>query len=200
MAATGSAATGQDAQPLTPEERDQALRELQELRSRINRLENRLGVSTEPPPPPPVAPQVNVAPPPPPGPKDDNLEVYGFLQTDAIQDFKRVNPDWDATLRPSRIPTDEGQFGGDGQSIFSVRQSRLGVKATGKLADKPYEAKFEFDLFGTGVDAGQTTFRVRHMGPRNAVSGVDLTFRILIGRVRLARARPSDARDDRGSR
>ena len=31
------------------------------------------------------------------------------------------------------------------------------------LAGKPYEAKFEFDLFGTGVDAGQTTFRVRHM-------------------------------------
>ena len=30
-------------------------------------------------------------------------------------------------------------------------------------AGKPYEAKFEFDLFGTGVDAGQTTFRVRHM-------------------------------------
>ena len=159
---TGSSGTGQDAQPLTPEERDQALRELQELRSRINRLENKLGVSSEPPPP-PLAPQVNVAPPPPPGPKDHNLEVYGFLQTDAIQDFKRVNPDWDATLRPSRIPTDEGQFGGDGQSIFSVRQSRLGVKATGKLADKPYEAKFEFDLFGTGVDAGQTTFRVRHM-------------------------------------
>ena len=31
------------------------------------------------------------------------------------------------------------------------------------LWGKPYEAKFEFDLFGTGVDAGQTTFRVRHM-------------------------------------
>ena len=31
------------------------------------------------------------------------------------------------------------------------------------LAGKPYEAKFEFDLFGTGVDEGQTTFRVRHM-------------------------------------
>jgi hypothetical protein len=95
--------------------------------------------------------------------RDHNLELYGFIQLDAIQDFKRVNPDWDATLRPSRIPTQQGQFGGDGQSIFSVRQSRLGAKATGVLAGKPYEAKFEFDLFGTGVDAGQTTFRVRHM-------------------------------------
>ena len=59
-------------------------------------------------------------------PRDHNLELYGFVQLDAIQDFKRVNPDWDATLRPSRIPTEKGQFGGDGQSIFSVRQSRLG--------------------------------------------------------------------------
>jgi DcaP outer membrane protein len=95
-------------------------------------------------------------------PSDHHLEVYGFVQLDAIQDFKRVDPDWDATLRPSRIPTTDGQFGGDGQSIFSVRQSRLGAKATGTMAGKPYEAKFEFDLYGTGVDAGQTTFRLRH--------------------------------------
>jgi hypothetical protein len=30
-------------------------------------------------------------------------------------------------------------------------------------AGKPYEAKFEFDLYGTNVDAGQTTFRLRHI-------------------------------------
>ena len=94
---------------------------------------------------------------------EHNLELYGFLQLDAIQDFKRVHPDWDATLRPSRIPTTDGEFGSDGQTLFSVRQSRLGAKANGMIAGKPYEAKFEFDLFGTGVDAGQTTFRVRHM-------------------------------------
>jgi hypothetical protein len=93
---------------------------------------------------------------------DHNLSVYGFAQIDAIQDFKRVNPDWDATLRPSRIPTVEGQYGSDGQFIASIRQSRFGVKADGMLAGKPYEAKFEFDLYGTGVDAGQTTFRIRH--------------------------------------
>ena len=146
----------QELAPLTPEERAQAVQELQELRARINRLETRLGVPTE-------APQVQYTPQAERRTKDHDLELYGFVQLDAIQDFKRVNPDWDATLRPSRIPTEEGQFGGDGQSIFSVRQSRLGAKATGQLAGKPYEAKFEFDLYGTGVDAGQTTFRVRHM-------------------------------------
>ena len=139
-----------------PQQRDAAIREIQELKARINRLETALGVPTTPPP-------IQYTPAAPRGPKDHNLELYGFLQLDAIQDFNRVNPDWDATLRPSRIPTVKGQFGDDGQSIFSVRQSRLGVKATGSLAGKPYEAKFEFDLFGTGVDAGQTTFRVRHM-------------------------------------
>ena len=93
---------------------------------------------------------------------DNNISVYGFAQIDAIQDFKRVHPDWDATLRPSRIPTVEGQYGSDGQFIASVRQSRFGVKADGVVGGKPYEAKFEFDLYGTGVDQGQTTFRIRH--------------------------------------
>ena len=130
------------------------MREIQELKSRISVLE--ANQKAAPPP-------IQYSPPAPSRPKDHNLELYGFVQLDAIQDFKRVNPDWDATLRPSRIPTEEGQFGGDGQSVFSVRQSRLGAKATGMLAGRPYEAKFEFDLYGTGVDAGQTTFRVRHM-------------------------------------
>lgn len=92
-----------------------------------------------------------------------HLEIYGFAQFDAIQDFNRVNPDWAATLRPSRIPTVEGQFGSDGQSIFSVRQSRLGVRGDGELAGRDYEVRFEFDLYGVGGDAGQTTMRVRHV-------------------------------------
>lgn len=41
---------------------------------------------------------------------EPSFEVYGFAQLDAIQDFNRVNPAWNATLRPSRIPTTEGQY------------------------------------------------------------------------------------------
>jgi hypothetical protein len=155
--AASAAAAQPDSGQLTPEQRAQALQELQDLQARMRRLETVLGVPNTPPPPvaAPVAHKGMSA--------DHNLELYGFLQLDAIQDFDRVNPDWDATLRPSRIPTIKGQFGSDGQSVFSVRQSRLGAKATGTIAGKPYEAKFEFDLYGTGVDAGQTTMRVRHM-------------------------------------
>ncbi len=154
---SGAATAQPDAGQLTPEQRAQALQELQDLQARMTRLENVLGVPNTAPPPAPVA----VAHPP--MSADHNLELYGFIQLDAIQDFDRVNPDWEATLRPSRIPTVNGQFGSDGQSIFSVKQSRLGAKASGTIAGKPYEAKFEFDLYGTGVDAGQTTMRVRHM-------------------------------------
>ena len=148
-----STAIQPSAVPMSPEERDELLQEIRALRDRVTALEARSA-------------QVQQSPEMPQHHKllgDHNFELYGFAQLDAIQDFKRVHPDWDATLRPSRIPTTSGEFGSDGQSIFSIRQSRLGAKANGMLAGKPYEAKFEFDLYGTGVDAGQTTFRVRHV-------------------------------------
>ena len=149
-AEVSASATAQEGQS-----RAQAIQDIQEMKARIARMESALGLPSETPP-------AQSVPPLPRGPKDHNLELYGFIHLDAIQDFNRVNPDWDATLRPSRIPTIKGEFGSDGQSVFSVRQSRLGAKATGMLSGKPYEAKFEFDLYGTGVDAGQTTMRVRH--------------------------------------
>ena len=93
-----------------------------------------------------------------------SFEIYGFAQADFIQDFDgRLDPDWDDAFRPSKIGLDE-QFGSDGQSSISVKQSRFGVKGmmpTGE-GGTPLSFKFEFDLFGTGADAGQTTFRLRH--------------------------------------
>lgn len=94
---------------------------------------------------------------------EKSFEVYGFGQVDYIQDFNRVDPAWADTLRPSKIPTIDGQFGSDGQSIMSARQSRLGVQSTLPVGGSPLFVKFEFDLFGVGVDAGQTTIRPRHM-------------------------------------
>jgi hypothetical protein len=153
-AISGSAGADQSSPGAEAQDNAALMREIQELKSRITVLE--ANQKAAPPP-------VQYTPAAPSRPRDHHLELYGFAQLDAIQDFDRVNPDWDATLRPSRIPTLKGQFGSDGQSVFSVRQSRLGAKATGTIAGKPYEAKFEFDLYGTGVDAGQTTFRPRHI-------------------------------------
>ncbi len=150
--ASDSSSAGATQTQMTPQEQQQLLQEVRSLRERVSVLENKVTAVQSTPP---LAKEHKAG--------DHNLELYGFIQLDAIQDFKRVNPNWDATLRPSRIPTTMGgQFGSDGQSIFSVRQSRLGAKATGTLAGKPYEAKFEFDLFGVGKDEGQTTIRIRH--------------------------------------
>ncbi|MGY6552884.1 MAG: DcaP family trimeric outer membrane transporter [Erythrobacter sp.] len=93
---------------------------------------------------------------------EDALELYGHVQTDLLFDMQRVNPIWIGTFRPSQIPTTPGEFGSDGQTSFSVRQSRLGVRGTGDVANRPYEVRFEFDLFGVGENAGQTTLRLRH--------------------------------------
>jgi hypothetical protein len=93
---------------------------------------------------------------------EKKFEVYGFVQTDYIQDFNRVNPAWDATLRPSKIPTDSGEFGSDGQAVISARQSRFGVKGDLPTDKGLFKTKFEFDFFGVGADEGLTTIRLRH--------------------------------------
>jgi hypothetical protein len=93
-----------------------------------------------------------------------SFEIYGFAQADFIQDIGgRLDPDWDDAFRPSRICID-GACGGDGQTSLSVKQSRFGVSGTMPTGSStpPLDFKFEFDLFGVGSDAGQTTFRLRH--------------------------------------
>lgn len=91
-----------------------------------------------------------------------HFNMYGFAQADLIQDFNRVNPDWNAALRPSRIPTVEGMYGSDGETIFSVRQTRLGFISDVPTTYGDFKTKLEIDFFGVGSDAGQTTIRPRH--------------------------------------
>jgi hypothetical protein len=98
-----------------------------------------------------------------------SFEIYGFAQTDYIQDSKRVDPDWTDAFRPSKIGVDDQQgvnpYGSNGDASVSVKQSRFGVKGSMPTVEDgaPITFKFEFDLFGTGVDEGQTTFRLRHV-------------------------------------
>jgi len=95
---------------------------------------------------------------------DRSFEIYGFAEADFIQDITgRLDSSWDDAFRPSKICLD-GACGGDGQSSVSVKQSRFGVKGAMPTGDggTPINFKFEFDLFGVGGDAGQTTFRLRH--------------------------------------
>jgi len=93
-----------------------------------------------------------------------SFEIYGFTMLDVIQDTKRVDPNWQDAFRPSRIAAPEGEFGTNGQSSLSVKQTRFGVKGLLPTGDStpPVTFKFEFDMFGVGVDAGQTTIRLRY--------------------------------------
>jgi len=91
------------------------------------------------------------------------IEIYGFAQADAIGDFKTNNPDWFDVNRPSRLPATPGEFGKDGHTWFSARQSRIGTKASIPTFGPDIKVTFEWDLFGVGPDAGQTTIRPRHM-------------------------------------
>ncbi len=90
------------------------------------------------------------------------LELYGHFQIDSIYDFKRVDPTWESTLRPSTIPTTDDVFGTDGNTIISVKQTQFGMKAHTTTPLGLLHGWFEFDFFGTGTDAGDTKFNLRH--------------------------------------
>jgi hypothetical protein len=80
------------------------------------------------------------------------VEVYGQAMLDAIYDFKRMNPEWNATMRPSQIPVTcpgDAGCGQDGATIFSVRQSSLGFRGFIPTAMGTISTDLAFDLFGT---------------------------------------------------
>ena len=91
-----------------------------------------------------------------------SFEVYGFAMLDIGHDFKQINPNWSDTLRVTKLPSFEKEFGENHNTFAGVRQSRFGVKSTTPTDLGNLNTIFEFELFGTGVDEGQTTFRLRH--------------------------------------
>jgi len=90
------------------------------------------------------------------------MEIYGFAMLDTGYQTKQNDPDWYDVLRPTKLPSFEDQYGVDGHWFAGVRQSRFGVKTSTPTAMGELKTQFEFELFGTGVDAGQTTLRLRH--------------------------------------
>src|SRR5262245_61858351 len=95
-------------------------------------------------------------------PANTTFEIYGFAMLDIGHDFKQIDPSWFDTMRVTKLPSVEDQFGRDNTTFAGVRQSRLGVRSSTPTDLGDLKTTFEFELFGTGVDAGQTTFRLRH--------------------------------------
>jgi hypothetical protein len=90
------------------------------------------------------------------------FDLYGFVMTDIGFNDIGVDPDWFDVQRPTKLPSFEDEFGDEGSAFFGVRQTRFGIKTTTPTEMGDLKTQFEWELFGTGVDAGQTTLRLRH--------------------------------------
>jgi hypothetical protein len=147
---------------------DELKKQVQDLQNRVNTLEKKQGV------PPPAdaadAPASVYAPESAPekGAKDSGqarLEVSGKVQLDMIYDFKRVDPQWNATLRPSTIPVNcpgDPGCGKDGETIASIRQTSLTFKGFVPTSEGMLKTDLSMDLFGTGTtNAGGSSTQVR---------------------------------------
>ncbi len=96
------------------------------------------------------------------GRKKSSVDIYGHVMMDSGYEFGQSDPNWFDVMRPTKLASFAGQFAPDGKAYFSVRQTRFGVKSSTPTGLGDLKTIFEFELFGTGVDAGQTTFRLRH--------------------------------------
>jgi DcaP outer membrane protein len=94
--------------------------------------------------------------------KGTRMDIYGAAMLDTGYDFGTIAPNWFDVVRPTQLPSFPGQYAPEGNWFTSVRQSRFGAKTFTHTKLGELKTIFEFELFGTGVDAGQTTFRLRH--------------------------------------
>ncbi|MFI5132276.1 MAG: hypothetical protein ACHQFX_19895, partial [Chitinophagales bacterium] len=90
----------------------------------------------------------------------NSFEVYGFILTDGGYNFNTIDPDWFDVMRPTKLPRYKNQFGPAGNFFISVRQTRLGVRSSTQTKLGELKTQFDFDLFGFGKDAGQTTIHL----------------------------------------
>ena len=142
---------------------DQALKTIQDLQKRVKALEQEKQAAPAPAaapaapaaaeaPAPVVAPEAKAEA----GAKEPEkarLEISGKVQLDGIYDFKRVDPDWNATLRPSKIPVNcpgDPGCGKDGETIASAKQTSIAFKGFVPTTAGELKTELSFDLFGTG--------------------------------------------------
>jgi hypothetical protein len=88
------------------------------------------------------------------------LEIHGSVQADAIVDFRRNDPTWYDVNRPTKLPPTPDAFGRNHHFYLSPRQSRFGVMGPVPTDKGDVKATLEFDMFGVGDEAGETTFQL----------------------------------------
>src|SRR5579862_8464035 len=85
--------------------------------------------------------------------QSNSINFYGFAMLDSGYNFGSINPNWSDTERPTQLPSSTGEFGPNGSTYWGVRQTRFGVKSSTQTPLGELKTIFEFELFGTGVDA-----------------------------------------------
>jgi len=154
------------------EELQRLEQEMQDLKARIEKAQQAPAAPTAPAP---TAPKTTVtvradeeaqetpaAEPTPEIKAKNSVDLYGHVMMDSGYQFGQSNPDWFDVMRPTQLDSYKNQYAPSGSAFFSVRQTRFGVKTSTATGLGDLKTIFEFELFGTGVDAGQTTFRLRH--------------------------------------
>ncbi len=157
--------------------------EMQQMQKKLDQLENemqdlkkQMSASAQPAKPAPAASEAGVSipelsvttpsgqagNPPEKTPSQSTVDFYGYVMMDSGNNFGSIDPNWYDVMRPTKLPAYSKEFGPNGNVFFGVRQTRFGVKTLTPTALGDLKTLFEFELFGTGVDAGQTTFRLRH--------------------------------------
>src|SRR5215470_8262616 len=90
----------------------------------------------------------------------NSFDLYGTIAVDAGYNVNSIQPDWYDVMRPTKLPKYKNEFGPEGNIYYSVRQTKFGVKSNTKTKLGELKTQFDFDLFGFGADAGQTTFHI----------------------------------------
>ncbi len=94
-----------------------------------------------------------------------HFNISAMVNADVIYDIKQMDPAWFAGFRPSKIPvypTDPG-WGTNGHTYFSLQQSTFKFDGVIPVNHKWNKVVLHvtFDLFGTGIHAGETVPRFR---------------------------------------
>lgn len=141
--------------------------------------------AADPPPAPVIAPATSGDAT---APKDDaaRLEVGGKIQLDLIYDFKKVDPTWHSTLRPSTIPincpglagTNDPGCGKNGETIFSVRQTQIAFNGFVPTAAGQLKTQLSLDLFNVG--GANTGFRLLNAWGEVGAFGVGQYYSLMM--------------------
>jgi hypothetical protein len=90
------------------------------------------------------------------------LDIYGLRDARHGLSVKQNDPNWFDVVRRPSCPRSRTSTAKTGTSTPASVRAASGVKGYHPHQAGEIKTIFEFELFGTGVDAGQTTFRLRH--------------------------------------